>query len=436
MKNLTIVSTFIISLGLVNVAGAVTTEESLIIQGRSIPENSISISTSPVSVGGDLTIETGFGVVGKPFILDGTKSQDDGVVRTFIWRQVSGPTIALSSVSALKPTFTPSVAGTYVFELAVTDATGRSSVAQKSTFTVGNDAPVAKTTPPPPPPSPSGDPDFDLLKISPSPVSVGDLDRDGAVDVVTTKVPPPSPSPSSGLTGSDSGVGEIKAQTIPTVSNEGRDRSKESDASAGKGSADERTAIGDPDFDLLNISVGGDDLEKFRTEVSSADTTKKVIVRGWDPEKKEEIVARPLEVKTTEDLKVYVEAVALSDAAIQDIRIKKDVIEVESREPGKLFGFIPVQMTRTVAVKFNLSDSSADPVDVEFSWWHVFVKKSESRAELTKEINTELNLLKMEDMKRVRSESKISSYAATLRLISSVMKTKHDTVKNSISNVR
>jgi hypothetical protein len=95
-----------------------------------------------------------------------------------------------------------------------------------------------------------------------------------------------------------------------------------------------------------------------------------------------------------------------------------------------------VSIARTVAVKFDLSDSSADPVDVQFSWWHVFVKKSESAADTRKEIKAELNLLKMEDMKRVRSESAISTYAATLKTISSVMKTKHDTVKNSISNVR
>lgn len=427
MKNIPIVSLLVIFLSLPYIAVAVTIEESLIIQGRSIPENSITVTESviadpstavikspPISVEGDIIIVTSSGVVGKPFVLDGTKSQDDGVMRTFMWRQVSGPIVAFSNKSALQLSVTPTLPGTYVFDLVVTDATGLSSAVQRSTFTVDTAGPVvtSKTTPPPPrpAPSPSGDPDFDLLRVA--------------------------PSPSSALTGSDSGVGEIKTQTMPTVSNEGRDRSKDSDASAGKGSADERTAIGDPDFDLLNISVGGDDLEKFRAEVSSTDTTKKVIVRGWDPEKKEEIVGHPEEVKTSEDLKVYVEAVALRDEAIRDIRIKKDVIEVESREQGKLFGFIPVQMTRTVAIKFNLKDSSADPVNVQFSWWHVFVKKSESAADTRNEIKTELNLLKMEDMKRVRSESTISAYAQTLKTVSSVMKTKHDTVKNSISNVR
>ena len=32
-----------------------------------------------------------FGVVGTSFVLDGTRSQDDGVVRTFTWKQTSGP---------------------------------------------------------------------------------------------------------------------------------------------------------------------------------------------------------------------------------------------------------------------------------------------------------------------------------------------------------
>jgi hypothetical protein len=421
MKKIIITLSAFLFLSFAHTAVAATAAGTLVIEGRSIPENSIAVESS-VS-----------GSVGQAFVLDATKSQDDGVVRTYSWTQVAGPIVKFSGQSGENLSFTPTVAGTYVFDLVATDATGLTSVVKKSQFIVDGAPPSVKTTPPPPPPSPSGDPDFDLLQVAPSPVSVSDMNRDGVVDVVTKTAPPPPPPSSSGLRGSDSGVSELsdtRAQTIPTVTNEGRDRAPETSVAL------DGSISGDPDFDMLNISVGGDDLEKFRAEVSSGNETNKVTVRGWDPKKKEEIIGRPEEVKTSDDLKMYVEAVALNDEAIKDIRINKDVIEVESRESGKLFGFIPVHMTRTVSVKYSLADSSEDPVDVEFSWWHVFVKKPESASDITKEIKTELYLLKMEDMKRVRSESAISSHARTLQLLSNVLKTKHDTAKNSISNVR
>lgn len=437
MQHPFIISIVLGFLSLPAIAGAVTAESGLDLQGRSIPENSISISAPPVSADGSIIIVTADGIVGKPFVLDGTKSQDDGVVRTYYWRQVDGPKVVLSSATSLTLSVVPSFAGTYVFELVATDSTGRASVAKRHTITVDVAGPSLGVALPPPP---VGDPDFDLKLItpkpvvqynetnlefiqktapSPSPISVGDINRDGVADVVTTKVSPPR-TPTL----------PEASQTNPAII--GGDRSRSPDIAVTL----DGSMSNDPDFDLLNIRVGGDDLANMRDEVSSTDTTKKVIVRGWDPKKKEEIVARPLDVKTTDDLKVYVEAVALSDTEIKDIKIKKDVIEVKSREQRKLFGLIPVHLTRTVLVSFNLKDSSIDPVDVDFSWWHVFVKKAESSEDLSTALVTELNLLKMEDMKRVRSESTISMYAETLQRISNVLKTKHDTAKNSIGNIR
>ncbi|MDA1035418.1 MAG: hypothetical protein O3B65_00885 [Chloroflexi bacterium] len=65
--------------------------------------------------------------VGEPFVLDGARSQDDGVVSKFSWRQVSGPTALISDNSSPAPSVVPQTAGTYVFELTTTDANGGSS---------------------------------------------------------------------------------------------------------------------------------------------------------------------------------------------------------------------------------------------------------------------------------------------------------------------
>jgi len=55
--------------------------------------------------------------------LDGSGSSDPDVndTLTYLWEQVSGTDVALSSYTAEKPTFTPTEAGTYVFQLVVND---------------------------------------------------------------------------------------------------------------------------------------------------------------------------------------------------------------------------------------------------------------------------------------------------------------------------
>jgi hypothetical protein len=82
---------------------------------------------------------------GATVALDGTSSADsiadtDGVSGfgaglLAFWRQVSGPAVALSDVSAASPTFVPPAAGTYVFELVVSDGEAVSA-ADRVTVTV------------------------------------------------------------------------------------------------------------------------------------------------------------------------------------------------------------------------------------------------------------------------------------------------------------
>lgn len=267
-------------------------------------------------------------------------------------------------------------------------------------FTAGNDAPAAtKATIS----SPStGDSDFDLRSAGIVETSIGDVDRDGSAD-----------------------------KTAPTVSNEGRDRARvqvqDSDASVDP----VVRVIGDPDFDLLTIDVDEDGLAKLRADAAGDDQVN-VKVRGWNPKKKEEIVAHPEVVKTAADLKIYTEAIALTDPAIKGIKIKENALEVESVEHGKLFWFIPVEMSSNVVVRFKLQDSTSDPVEVRLPWWHVFVQKSVSPIELETEITGAFDPSKWEKI----GSSDFGRASATIRLVSNIMKTKHDTVKNSISNVR
>ena len=76
------------------------------------------------------------GNVGDSFVLDGSRSQDDGVIKAFSWRQVDGPRAILGDASSATVSFVPSEAGTYVFELVVADDQGLSSAAVTVTVVV------------------------------------------------------------------------------------------------------------------------------------------------------------------------------------------------------------------------------------------------------------------------------------------------------------
>lgn len=71
-----------------------------------------------------------YGVTGQPFVLDGTRSQDDGVISTFRWRQLSGP-FQFTSRDGNLLAVVPQSAGTYEFELTVIDNTGLTSLPRK-----------------------------------------------------------------------------------------------------------------------------------------------------------------------------------------------------------------------------------------------------------------------------------------------------------------
>ncbi|MEW6608691.1 MAG: PEGA domain-containing protein [bacterium] len=69
------------------------------------------------NAGPDQTVE-----INTLVTLDGSQSYDpEHYTLTYKWTQTAGPTVSLSNPNAMKPTFTPTVAGTYIFKLVVND---------------------------------------------------------------------------------------------------------------------------------------------------------------------------------------------------------------------------------------------------------------------------------------------------------------------------
>lgn len=64
-----------------------------------------------------------------------TSSDPDGDPLTFSWREVSGPTVALTQVDQSHVTFTPAVTGSYVIEVTVSDGKG-GTASKQTTVTV------------------------------------------------------------------------------------------------------------------------------------------------------------------------------------------------------------------------------------------------------------------------------------------------------------
>ncbi len=84
-------------------------------------------------------------VAGSQVTLDGSASSDEDPTQTlsYTWTQTAGPHITLTDSSALSPSFTSTIAGTYTFSLVVTDNLGSVSALASVTITLTNDQPIA-----------------------------------------------------------------------------------------------------------------------------------------------------------------------------------------------------------------------------------------------------------------------------------------------------
>lgn len=307
-------------------------------------------STSAAPASGTATITnvvsvTLSGAVGSTFTLDASRSIDDGTIGTFRWTQVSGPVVKIANATAPVASVVPTQAGTYVFELSVSDATGSAKVKQKTTVTVT----TSKSTP-----------------VGTYSTQTGTEPQEGRTDAL------------------------LEIDTIKGESTEAKKGNVEVNWKVEEG---EKNTV--PGVEPDEIDVAGDD-EPITPDFGI------LLGGGSDDDDAESNAPAATEEGRAEVAKIILADLKASGVPVQSVLINTEKVETKVEHRVKLFAIIPIDTTATVEIDAD------EKVKVKFPWWSF--------------------LASGKDKKGVGER--------TFTAISNVLKTKHDTVKNSIGNIR
>jgi hypothetical protein len=163
-------------------------------------------------------------------------------------------------------------------------------------------------------------------------------------------------------------------------------------------------------------------------------TIQGVTVRGWDYTKKEEILDAapedPSDVATKEDLELFVMSTVEADANMESVSFNFDKIVIHYATSGRLFGIIPLTFTEVVELDTDPTSKTVGRVKVKFPWFRFLLRPDISAGEVEEAAE------KGHDKWIALDSWSATDQAEAFASVSNILKTRHDTVKNSISNVR
>jgi type VI protein secretion system component Hcp len=161
-------------------------------------------------------------------------------------------------------------------------------------------------------------------------------------------------------------------------------------------------------------------------EAFSEQGIEKVTVRGWDPEKKEEVQGSAL---NESDLGLLVAVQTVGDENIEEVTLNFAKIKVEYSSEGKLFGFIPISYLIDVTAERSeeIEGSEYGRVKVRFPWYRAFMSTGLSRSDIEAEIKQEIEVSK--------TESELAAQARVFITISNILKVHHDTAMAIIRKI-
>jgi len=127
--------TYVFSLTVKDNSGATATDN------VTVKVNPAAVNQSPTAnAGGDITVNLPTNTAN----ITGSGSDPDGTVSTYLWELVSGPTVTMSNIGSTTVSLANLVAGSYVFQLTVTDNKGATASDQVGvTVIAANQSPTA-----------------------------------------------------------------------------------------------------------------------------------------------------------------------------------------------------------------------------------------------------------------------------------------------------
>lgn len=127
---------------------------------------------------------------------------------------------------------------------------------------------------------------------------------------------------------------------------------------------------------------------------------------------------------TDADLHLQAVSIAQTNTEVEEVEVLESEVRVSHREQMRLFGFIPVNGTRTITV--DTTDPERDgKVKIRFPWWSFLASKTTDTASLETQIETELDATIPVADTDDRPTEEVAFYynkiqAQTLKVISSI----------------
>ncbi|TSC62066.1 MAG: hypothetical protein G01um101448_179 [Parcubacteria group bacterium Gr01-1014_48] len=185
----------------------------------------------------------------------------------------------------------------------------------------------------------------------------------------------------------------------------------------------------------VNAQVEGSDdgaegaEDSTEMEVSEGISVRAVEVRGWNPEKKAEVLGSALmrtEVESEADLSNFAATLVINDENINSVNVEDDGVEMSYNFPAKFLGIFKTNVRARVSVATNAT--AEDRVKVKFSWLSFLytMDSNVKAAALTEAIDAQLASQVM-----VEGATNASVEAGVLETIGAVLRVKHDMSVNA-----
>jgi len=148
-----------------------------------------------------------------------------------------------------------------------------------------------------------------------------------------------------------------------------------------------------------------------------------VVVRGWDPEKKE-VTISPEDIKKGKDFLDFVGATVLSDKNIESVSLDPQKTIMKYDQPAKLFGFIPINLTAQIELE------GKGVLKVKFPWYTFLTKNNAQK------VKKEIDVLSLAWGASASGEDTgLQDRARRFQIVNNILKATHDSSTANVGNI-